>query len=107
MNEEERSNMVKDLLDKGTIMYNSEKFLDAMGFFEKVLEIDPNHILALVSKGKTLLKLEKYRDALIYFRKALEIDPEFEEAKKYRDIALKEIYTPYESEFSCRENIYL
>ncbi len=98
---------VEKFIDNGIDLYNSEKFVDAMGFFEKVLEMDPNHLLALVSKGKTLLKLEKYRDALVCFRKALEIDPEFEEAKKYRDITLREMYSPYESEFPCRENIYL
>jgi tetratricopeptide (TPR) repeat protein len=44
---------------------------EALGYFEKALEIDPNSRDALQFKGLGLLQLGKYNDAKIYFDKLL------------------------------------
>jgi len=50
------------------------KFEEALTFFDKVLEIDPNHIEALIERGLTLLRMEKFPEALPYYERALELD---------------------------------
>ncbi len=70
-------------------------------------ELDSDLISVWNAKGKTLLGLKKYREALVCFNKALEIDPNSEEAKKYKELCIREIYSLYLETFSQKENIYL
>ncbi|MFQ6050168.1 MAG: hypothetical protein ACE5K4_00565 [Candidatus Hydrothermarchaeota archaeon] len=60
-----------------------------------------------IKKGKNLLDSKKYREALICFNKAIEIDGSCEEAKRYRELCLREMYSTYIETFSQKENIYL
>jgi len=67
----------KEELNKiGLELINEQKYLEAIEYFDKILEIDPHDKLALTNKGATLTKLGNHEKALEYFNKALEIDPQ-------------------------------
>jgi len=65
-----------DLLFKnGLESYQNGKIDEAISYFEKVLEIDPNHVDALSNVGGLLSVIGKHDEALSYFDRALEIEP--------------------------------
>jgi len=67
---------LRPLLDSARKYYVRGDYEKADIFFERVLEIDPNHIEALNSKGISLYRLEEYDKARDCFKKVLAIDPE-------------------------------
>jgi len=58
-------------------MFNYE---EAMTFFDKALELEPNSVEALYQKANALSALEKYNEAIEYYEKVLNIDPENQNA---------------------------
>jgi len=65
-----------DLLFKnGLESYQNGKIDEAISYFEKVLEIDPNHVDALSNIGGLFITIGKHDEALSYFDRALEIEP--------------------------------
>lgn len=58
----------------------------ALQIFERVLEQDPQHVLALSAKGSALSSLGRPREALKSFERAIDLDPET--AEHYRNAAL-------------------
>ena len=65
-----------DLLFKnGLESYQNGKIDEAISYFEKVLEIDPNHVDALSNIGGLVSTFGKYDEAFSYFDRALEIEP--------------------------------
>jgi len=94
------------LVKKGAESYNLGETQEALFYFDKALEIEPNHVKALTNKGGALSTLGKHEEAISYFDKALQIDPnyvdalsnkggalgslgEFDDAIKYIDQALE------------------
>ena len=63
------------LLDSAREYYVRGEYKKADIFFEKVLEIEPNHIETLNSKGIVLYKLEDHHKAKNCFDKVLKMDP--------------------------------
>jgi len=66
---------VDELIEKGLDSYRENNFEQATYYFDKILEIEPNHTDALEYKGSILLQLGKYEEAMPYFDQVLEIDP--------------------------------
>jgi len=64
------------LLESARKYYVRREYRKADTLFERVLEIDPNHIEGLNSKGISLYRLGEYDKAKACFNKVLEIDPE-------------------------------
>ena len=58
-------------------MFNYE---EAMTFFDKALELEPNNVAALYQKANALSALEKYDEAIQYYEKVLNIEPENQNA---------------------------
>ena len=58
-------------------MFNYE---EAMTFFDKALELEPNNVEALYQKANALSKLEKYDEGIEYYEKVLNIEPENQNA---------------------------
>lgn len=79
---------IYDLYDKGYFYNGKGNYRESIKYFDKVLEIDPNHISALSQKGISLYKLGEYEEAIEYYNKALEIDPNFIEALLNGGVAL-------------------
>jgi len=63
------------LLNEGVKFFEMDKFEEAISFFDKVLEIEPNHVEALAKKGDALVNLGKFEQAVQYFDKLFTIAP--------------------------------
>src|SRR5918994_8012883 len=63
------------LLDSAREYYVRGDYKKADIFFERVLEIEPNHIDALNGKGTSLYRLADYDKAKNCFDKVLQMDP--------------------------------
>lgn len=53
---------------------------DALVAYDKVLEIDPNHVSAWNNKGIILSRLKRFEESIICYDKAIEINPEYANA---------------------------
>ena len=73
---EARTKFVIDELHKeSAILVSQERYDEALGVFNQILEIDPDNVKALNHKGATLVKMEEFEHSLEYFDKALELQP--------------------------------
>ena len=63
------------LLNQGKEFIQDQKFEQAISYFDKVLEIEPNHVDALFNKGRALVQFGRTNEAILYFDKVLEIEP--------------------------------
>jgi len=94
------------LFEKGIESYRNGNLDEAISFFDRVLEIEPDHLDALTNKGGLLSTFGKHKEAISYFDRVLEIEPnrvgtlvnkasalgslgEFDEAFFYLDRALE------------------
>ena len=53
------------------------KYEDAVSYYAKTLEHEPENFYALTNTGSALANLGKYADAILYYNKVLEIDPQY------------------------------
>jgi len=67
---------ISDLIDKGLEAENATQYDEALSYFDRVLQIEPDNLQALNAKGVIFAKLGKYDDALSYFDRILEIEPD-------------------------------
>jgi len=63
------------LFQNGLESYQNDKIDEAISYFEKVLEIDPNHVDALSNIGGLVSTIGKHDEAFSYLDRALEIEP--------------------------------
>lgn len=63
--------------DMGPALIRLCKYNEAIFFFDKSLQQDPNNIHALTNKGTALAKLGYFDKAIDYYDSALNINPEF------------------------------
>ena len=63
--------------DKATRKFGKNKYSEAIKYYDKALEINPNHISSLVDKGVSLVSLGKHNESIIkmFDDKALKINP--------------------------------
>ncbi|BDX20795.1 hypothetical protein TUM22923_01160 [Polynucleobacter sp. TUM22923] len=64
----------------GFIYSRKEDDRKALFFYEKALQLNPNHNSALVNMGATLNKLLRHEEALIFLDKAVHLDPKLAES---------------------------
>ncbi|MFX0133100.1 MAG: tetratricopeptide repeat protein [Candidatus Hodarchaeota archaeon] len=64
------------LYKKGLILYNLERFDEALSCLNALLKYNPNYIAALFTEANIFEELEKFDDALTQFDKILKYDPE-------------------------------
>ena len=69
---EEDANM---LFEKGKESYMAGNSEEAISYFEKVLQIEPNHVDALNNIGAILITLDKHEEAIPFFDQVLAIEP--------------------------------
>jgi len=63
------------LMEKGIKAVNDSRYKEAITYFDKILESDPENVKALMNKGSTLGFLKEHSDGIYYFDKVLEIEP--------------------------------
>ncbi len=73
-------NNVKHLLAQGNKCMQQGADIEAIGIFERLLEIDPHHAVALNNLGTALSKLSRYHEAEKYFRAAIKQSPDYADA---------------------------
>ena len=66
---------IKEWRSIGSSLIQEGKFFEAIEYFDKILEIEPNDSIALGNKGAALTQLNKYEEALLIYDNALQIDP--------------------------------
>lgn len=66
---------INELTSAGLSLMQQGKFQDALQYFSKILNIDPNDPIALGNKGAALTQLNRHEEALVFYNKALQIDP--------------------------------
>ena len=101
------------LLDSAREYYVRGDYKKADIFFERVLEIEPNHIDALNGKGTSLYRLADYDKSKNCFDKVLQMDPKnivaFDNikilGKKKDDSSQKKIEKPAPSQGSSQKKI--
>jgi tetratricopeptide (TPR) repeat protein len=67
---------VQSLLEKGIDLDVQGKFNEALNYYNKALNIDPNSIYVLINKGNALGCLGRRNEALDCYNAALELDTE-------------------------------
>ena len=77
--------------DRGLELLSLGKYDEAIEYFDKSLETDPDNDDALNFKGVSLESLGKYDEAIEYFDKAIEIHPDNEKALNNKGLALGEL----------------
>ncbi len=63
--------------NQGLSLYDQEKYSEAIPYFDKALEINPNYKEAWLYKGLSLDDLGRYSEAITYYDKAISIDPNY------------------------------
>jgi len=66
---------IKEWSSIGISLMQEGKFFEAIEYFDKILEVEPNDSIALGNKGAALTQLNKYEEALLIYDNALQIDP--------------------------------
>ncbi|WJI08810.1 hypothetical protein FGU46_01230 [Methanobacterium sp. CWC-01] len=90
----------KELIKKGNDSFTKGKFKDALIFFNKATEKDPNSIEAYNFKVSTLLALNKPTEALEYIEKSIDIDPKNPGSWMIKGIVLVSLQK-YEESIAC------
>jgi len=67
-------------MEKGILLYNDKKYIEAQKSFEKVLTISNTHTEAYFWTGKCLEAQNKKEEALDYYKKTLGLDDKMKEA---------------------------
>jgi len=57
---------------EGTELFSSDRFDEAIEYYDKIIEIDPNSKIAWGYKARALSKLKRYDDAFACYQKALQ-----------------------------------
>ncbi len=94
--EQKKRLKVQDLYTKGLNSLLAKRNSEAIGFFQKVLAIDPNHVDTLLRMGISQLREKNPQEAILLHQKALSLDDDnqevmfslatdYEEAKRYDD----------------------
>lgn len=65
---------IDKLFNKGIILRKTGNPKESILYFNKVLEINPDHLDALLNKGHALGKIGKYNNALVCYDRILKID---------------------------------
>jgi tetratricopeptide (TPR) repeat protein len=69
-------NDVEDLLLRGRALQAQERHREALVFYDRALELDPDNAIALSQEGYAFLLLDRYGEAAAMCEEALKIDPE-------------------------------
>lgn len=65
----------KILINKGIDSFRRGNFEDALRHYDRVIELDPNNVIAWNNKGVIFFKMGRVEDALEAYDNALKIDP--------------------------------
>ena len=67
---------IDSILDEANRLFLQGKLKEAISYYDKILEENPNHLGCLNNKGYAISKLKDYDFALQCYNSALKLDPE-------------------------------
>ena len=84
-------NTIEELHKESAILVSQERYEQALGVLDQILEIDSDNVKALNHKGALLVKMENFQQSLEYFDKAIIIEPNHIKILKNKAIALSHL----------------
>jgi tetratricopeptide (TPR) repeat protein len=82
----------------GVVKLHQEKFADAIGYFQLVLELIPFHTKALYNSGFAYQNLSEYKSAINCYKCLLELEPDHLDALNNLGVVYKRIHKLAEAE---------
>ena len=73
----------------GTVMHRLEKFEDAIGYYQRVLEINPTYARAMENSALAYQSLHQYDSALAMWKNALEYEDRADIRKTIEETIVK------------------
>ena len=87
-------------MNKGDLLFNSQKYKEAIECYDKAIEINPEYFKAWCGKSIALLNLKKYEEEIECLNKAIEINPKDAELWVIKGNALASL-KKYEEAIEC------
>lgn len=84
INKKSENGPFEEIIEKGRNLAINEDFTEAIEYFNKVLELNPNNEDCLFYKGVSLYHLEKYNESGKHFDTVLKMNPEHSRAWNYK-----------------------
>ena len=72
----------------GVALISENRYEEAIKYYDKILEVNPDDQKALLNKGSVLKDLERYEEAIKYYDKILEVNPDHVKALSNKGISL-------------------
>ena len=94
----------QNMLDHAHELCEDEDYVNALEYFDIVLEMEPNNLNAVIDKGVTFQNLEYFTKALQMYDKALLIEPENSDALINKGSILH-ILKKYTEAVFCYDNV--
>ena len=66
---------INSILDEANRLFLQGKLLEAISYYDKILEDNPDHLGCLNNKGYAFSKLKDYESAIECYEKALKLNP--------------------------------
>jgi hypothetical protein len=85
------TNALETSLKQGTSLYSLGRYNEAIQYFDRALQINPNDSRALDGKGGVLYTLARYNEAIQYFDRALQINPNDINASAIKNLAVSQL----------------
>lgn len=79
---------VKEWYAIGIALISENRYEEAIKYYDKILEINPNDEKALLNKGSVLIELDRIEEAIKYYEMIIEINPNNVKALASKGIAL-------------------
>ena len=98
---------VNQILQQAIAAHKEGKLEEAEKLYQKILEINPNHVEVYYNLSDILYKVKKFKEAEIKIKKAIELKPDFAEAYYYLGIILTNFSRFDEIEKSYKKAIQL
>jgi tetratricopeptide (TPR) repeat protein len=80
---------VKEWHAIGIALISEKKHEEAIKYYDKILEINPEDQKALLNKGSVLKDLERYEESIKYYDRILEINPDHVKALASKGLSLE------------------
>lgn len=82
---------VNTWVSEGNKYLNAKSYEEALSYYNRALQADPNNVAALHQKGAVFYGMGRLEDALGNFSRVLEIDPNFIVSLDYQALVLQKL----------------
>lgn len=94
-----------EAVDRGWELFNAQEYTEALTFFDKVLQLYPESVIAMNGKATALNGLDRCQESLEIMEKAIQINPDDDESWGIKARALEIGFGRYEESIKCYEKV--